>query len=137
MKIKPGELNGAALNWAVAMCFGWKWKADEKGVVWLARPDPKAMRQVVNATSMRVMRLSNFHPIANWSMVGPIIEREKIDLSFLGHEINGFQIWRAEKLGVWGEEGFTPLVAAMRCYVGSVMGNEVELPEALAKGAKA
>ena len=32
----------------------------------------------------------------------------------------------------WGEEsGSTPLIAAMRCYVASKLGDEVEVPEEL------
>lgn len=107
MKIKTNELTGAALDWAVAKCED------------------------------TLLDSTLYEYSIDWAWGGPIIEREKIDLSFIGHEINGFQIWRAEKLGVWGEEGFSPLVAAMRCYVGSVIGNEVEVPDELAEGATA
>jgi hypothetical protein len=33
------------------------------------------------------------------------------------------------------DEGPTPLVAAMRCYVASKMGDEVDVPEDLLQGA--
>jgi hypothetical protein len=32
---------------------------------------------------------------------------------------------------VWEEDGPTQLVSAMRCYVGSKLGNEVDVPEEL------
>jgi hypothetical protein len=66
----------------------------------------------------------------DWAWGGPIIEREEIDLYQSG-------CWAAEMAVTHRQEGPTPLVAAMRCYVGSVMGNEVEVPDELAKGAKA
>jgi hypothetical protein len=64
----------------------------------------------------------------SWTKGGPIIERE----------INRVQeitegLWEAE---AWShtEEGPTPLIAAMRCYVASKFGNTVEIPNELAKG---
>lgn len=64
----------------------------------------------------------------DWAQGGPIIEREAIALttqltnkdwmavSFHG-DIDGF--------------GPTPLIAAMRCYVASKLGDEIEIPEEL------
>jgi len=66
----------------------------------------------------------------NWAIAGPIIEREKITPQFMDR---GY--WRA-----WVEVGEkahkvsygpTPLIAAMRCYVASKLGDEVEIPEEL------
>ncbi len=123
MKIKTNELTGAALDWAVAKCEG------------------------VGEGSPRFIDIFKHQSLAGkgycysraWSQGGPIIERERIDLYFIGHDAvdNGLPIWRAEKLGEWGEDGPTPLIAAMRCYVGSVIGNEVEVPDELAEGATA
>jgi hypothetical protein len=63
----------------------------------------------------------------DWAQGGPILERE----------INRVQeitegLWEAE---AWShtEEGPTPLIAAMRCYVASKFGNTVEIPNELAK----
>jgi hypothetical protein len=64
----------------------------------------------------------------DWAWGGPIIEREGIDLT----RISG-ALWDATIRGEWTEDGHTPLVAAMRCYVGSVIGNEVEVPDELAE----
>lgn len=63
----------------------------------------------------------------NWAQGGPIIERECIDLYHSG-------TWSAEM--VQGEdvihtEGSTPLIAAMRCYVASQLGDEVDIPNEL------
>ena len=62
----------------------------------------------------------------NWAQGGPIIEREGIQLARLG------DVWEAwvDADGVFCQ-GSTPLIAAMRCYVASVMGDEVDVPEEL------
>lgn len=59
----------------------------------------------------------------DWAHGGPIIEREKINLWTEGYD------WEATQYGKLQEWGPTPLVAAMRCYVGSKLGNEVDVPE--------
>ena len=127
MKIKTSELTGDALNWAVAMCLGWAWKADDKGKIILARPYPQGLKAVVNATGMKTLALKRFQATANWSIAGPIIEREKILLDLVGPDDD--QEWEGRIVGKSMEYGPTPLIAAMRCYVGSKLGNEVEVPE--------
>lgn len=65
----------------------------------------------------------------DWAQGGPIIEREGINLW-----TEGYAAWEATQPGVWQEWGSTPLIAAMRCYVGSKLGNEVEVPDELTQG---
>ena len=71
----------------------------------------------------------------DWSQGGPIIEREKIDLYLSTGNICA-AIW--ENLSGGGRllaeaKGCpTPLIAAMRCYVSSKLGEEVEVPDDLA-----
>lgn len=61
----------------------------------------------------------------SWAWGGPIIEGEGIALYLYGDSE-----WNAH---VGGREsvGPTPLIAAMRCYVASKLGDEVEVPEEL------
>ena len=59
----------------------------------------------------------------DWADGGPIIEREKINLWTEGYD------WEATQYGKWQEWGPTPLIAAMRCYVASKLGDEVDVPE--------
>jgi len=70
---------------------------------------------------------------SDWSFGGPIIEREKISVEYNRAEFTW--LWTAYKLGDPHEEnpkgGPTPLIAAMRCYVASVLGDEVEIPKEL------
>ena len=110
--MKTSELTGAALDWAVAKCEepvggykGWVQSDLDKGI-------------------LHGMAYSD-----DWLFSGPIIEREKISVWARGDE------WAAESFvpNKQGREeiGATPLIAAMRCYVISKLGDEVELPEEL------
>jgi hypothetical protein len=104
MKIKTSELQGAALDWAVAKCLlpeGW----DTAEIILGGDTDYST----------------------DWSQGGPIIEREKIDVwTHAGKE------WAASVDKGRNEfRGSTFLIAAMRCYVASKLSDEVEIPEAL------
>ena len=62
----------------------------------------------------------------DWSLAGPIIEREAIETAIYSDQ------WQATMHldnGSIYERGPTPLIAAMRCYVASKLGDEVEMPE--------
>ncbi len=59
---------------------------------------------------------------ADWRWGGSIIERERIRLDPRGVWVAGHDSSNDEYLGS------TPLVAAMRCYVASKLGNEIDLP---------
>jgi hypothetical protein len=78
--------------------------------------------------------LEGFEPSTDWAQGGPIIEREHIELTF---DRDGPDIlWHAKKYAfdgtlLWSESGPTPLIAAMRCYVASKLGDEVEIPDEL------
>jgi hypothetical protein len=62
-----------------------------------------------------------------WEHGGPIIEREKIQI-----KENGHGHWFAKKFIKDGwVRGTTPLIAAMRCYVASKLGDDVDVPEEL------
>ena len=72
-----------------------------------------------------------FEPSENWGDGGPIIEREKIALDTWGEE---WLATRIEGSAISEAIGPTPLVAAMRCYVVSQLGDEVEVPDELKGG---
>jgi hypothetical protein len=61
----------------------------------------------------------------DWALAGPIIERERIEPGAMVIFIGGLRMW----LG--GAKAQLPLIAAMRCYVASKLGDEVEVPEEL------
>lgn len=126
MKIKTAELTGAALDWAVAEADG-------------LRPfvRPKGIEVLFNGVPRRVP----FSPSTDWSQGGPIIEREGIEINVRnwspspGCRLPGKYEWSARLCFVRQTEGKqfgpTPLIAAMRCYVASKLGEEVEIPEEL------
>jgi len=67
-----------------------------------------------------------------WEHGGPIIQRENIGLWSEGYDWEAkisvdFGKWLVE----WDE---SPLVAAMRCYVASKLGDNIEIPEELNQG---
>lgn len=70
-----------------------------------------------------------FRPDLEWSQGGPIIEREKLTVGWEESD----QEWLARGMYCdWDTfSGPTPLIAAMRCYVASKLGDEVEIPEKL------
>jgi hypothetical protein len=79
--------------------------------------------------------MTNRRYSTNWAVGGPVIEREEISISreFAASKVE-WAAWTpapirddAEAFGY----GPTPLVAAMRCYVASKLGDEVEVPEEL------
>jgi hypothetical protein len=113
--MKTSELTGAALDWAVAKCEGRDCYCDSEGI-WF--------------------RDSATHPdgigtdYGGWELCGPIIERESITIT----PCEDMESWAADmtfKQGVETKFGPTPLIAAMRCYVASKLGDEVEIPEEL------
>ena len=122
MQIKTGELTGAALDWAVAKCVGIplvfkgrKWSTDGAG---------KRCGPFVASLCWH-----SYSPSTDWSQGGPIIERENIQVG----PIPDIEGWYAYK--VWGDMGdytaSTPLIAAMRCFVASKLGDEVDVPDDL------
>lgn len=70
-----------------------------------------------------------FKPSEYWTQGGPIIERERLCLR-IGHD----GVWLAFSMQNYNDDqefmhgGTTPLEAAMRCFVASKLGNEVDIP---------
>ena len=113
MKIQSNRLTGAALDWAVAKC---------EGVIWAAL-DGELLG------SARGMNYST-----DWAQGGPIIERQGMWLRHFTADDPANARWEA--INGWFPAnvicaGPTPLIAAMRCYVASKLGNEVEVPDGL------
>ena len=78
----------------------------------------------------------------DWAQGGPIIEREGIELlcnltateaaRFVGGAHADWQaFYRNTRRTEERSFAITPLLAAMRCYITSKLGNEVEVPEEL------
>ena len=124
MKIKTSELEDELLDEAVAKCLGLKvWKSRGGWMVLSFDDHPEFCNEYNDSDSQR------FCPTFYWAQGGLIIERECIAISCL--HITGYtpNTWTARRPQRCSEEGPTPLVAAMRCYVASKLGDEVELTE--------
>jgi hypothetical protein len=61
----------------------------------------------------------------DWAQGGPIIEREGLSIT---HQVGRWAAQTDDDLFAYGP---TPLIAAMRCFVASKLGDEVEIPEEL------
>ncbi len=107
--MKTSALTGAALDWAVAMCEG-----------------------VVDGL---------YIPSTSWAQGGPIIERERIEWQWLPATDKQHQ-YGARKPSLGGlnrtfcMDGPTVLIAAMRCYVASKLGDEIDVPDELLEAVK-
>ena len=114
--MKTSELTGAALDWAVAKC----------------EPDDTLALYFDESTGEPLCHddwpdNQEYKPSTDWAQGGPIIEREKIEI-FIRDEM-----WFAYSSLSLPQDfhGSTPLEAAMRCYVASEFGDEVDVPDEL------
>lgn len=115
--IKVAEATGPALDWLVA-------------TIEHRRIHGVQMVTVVDRDVGWLGRFSHRYS-TDWAQGGPIIEREGI---YLWRPYGALGAWSA-KLDDWPNERVvhadTSLIAAMRCYVISKLGPEVEVPEEL------
>jgi hypothetical protein len=109
--MKTSELTGAALDWAVAKC------------------------ERLKGNVIEAVRVGELSPSTQWHWGGPIIERTCaslfVDLKHAAFEGHPEEFWFCEiaEGGLWF--GPTPLIAAMRCYVASKLGDDINIPEEL------
>lgn len=116
-KVKVSKLTHAALDLMVSRAGadggndGWGWfEQDSEGFLF----DP--------------LNECRYSPSTIWEQGGPIIERERICTYF-----NSDNVWTA-LIGNKEFNGPTPLIAAMRCFVASKLGDVVDIPVSLLKG---
>lgn len=151
MKVKVSELKDDALDWAAAKCAGRTLRHMPMGPqgghgwwVWEETPSGKGGILIDKSIYMpvgprRVPKTrpgqDRWSPSTDWAQGGPIGDRERINVTLVD---NGPDIWAAS-LGdpwrtlqsVYSVTGPTRLVAMMRCFVASKLGDEIEIPEAL------
>jgi hypothetical protein len=125
MKIKTADLTGLPLRYAAAVAEGGTGLSYDTVGTWWITIDGKD-RALGGGWAQR------FAPDTDWSQGGPIIERETLDLSYEYGGRAGWSAWRNDESVTESiQSGPTPLIAAMRCYVASKLGNEVEVPDEL------
>jgi hypothetical protein len=116
MKVKTSEAKDKVLDYLVAKCLGHTEFYDYGSYIRIPTKPSGSL---------------TFCPSTDWLLAGPIIERECIAISCI--HITGWtpDTWTARHPQRFNAEGPTPLIAAMRCYVASKLGDEVEIPEEL------
>jgi hypothetical protein len=117
--MKTSKLAGAALNWAVAKCEG------------VPTTEFIALQKLPASDVFWKYQYST-----DWAQGGPIIEREGISVTYDVElsQAEGSEYWAtiyAVDSGDGRIYGPTPLIAAMRCYVASKLGNTIDIPEGL------
>jgi hypothetical protein len=144
--VKTSELTGAALNLmvATAMKMSWwthrtaDWDTNNGYTDWVLDSDGKLKKFYFDGSRSRAGHwevIEVFEPSTDWSQGGPITEREVI-------ATHGNPAWTAQYSvtqlahhggyrGYFRCVGPTPLIAAMRCFVASKLGDEVDVPEEL------
>ena len=111
--MKTKDLIGPALDWAVCVAEG------NSPVINPFRFGATRFGIFDSPLGYTIKRYST-----DWAQGGPIIEREKIALTPCNSQ------WEAIVDGHLGVSP-TPLIAAMRCFVVSRLGDEVTVPEEL------
>lgn len=115
MNIETYKLTDSTLDWAVAKCEG-NWILDVTSFV----PNHELGRMCFST---------------DWSQGGPIIEREMLAPEPMLDTNCKLIKWCCRNWKGDGSDfyGPTPLIAAMRCFVASEMGDEVVVPDELCK----
>lgn len=122
--VQVSEAVGNTLDWLVAKCEG-----HESRCAWMLEKDGYiAWQNYEQAWGNPIPKYSTDGGIAV-----PIIEREGISVEF--NKVPFKSLWVAYKLEPSEEDepqgGSTFLIAAMRCYIASKLGDIVEVPEEL------
>jgi len=149
--MKTAELTDILLDWAVSKCQGYSLTTD--GISNLVE---KSGRLMILGLTTCAGKPCGYNPTQRWDQGGPIIELHGVAMR--KHEKSGKwyaklssdlglgegALWTKEKLGErYGPlsyqvhrvqcrfTGATALEAAMRCYVASKLGLEIDIPKEL------
>lgn len=153
--MKTSELTGAALDWAVAKCDGYERKIrfnaykewedlvrtqvrDDDYTIYSPSTDWAQGGPIIERERISIIRLEDDSATDD---NGDYCGRISVYGAVLGEYFDEDQL-RSSYGEAWGEivyidyelvtKGQTPLIAAMRCYVASKLGDNVELPDGLA-----
>lgn len=111
--VQVKDATGSVLDWMVAKAY---------------YPD----EEINTKLGFPYLIFGRFNPSVNWAQGGPIIARKQIGIDqFKGQPCRAYIGTPARyEHAMFAQEGH-PLVAAMRCYVSSVLGDTVEVPDEL------
>ena len=116
MIVKAQDLHGRALDWAVLRC---------------EHPCCSAEDAVIFVTTFDDYdgTICNFS--TDWAQAGPIIQRERINVTYSDDHKRWEACYTVDGNPIHRFDGATPLVAAMRAFVGFTLGGAVDVPEEL------
>lgn len=129
MKIRTDSITDAALDWAVLEALKPTLKDPSQAYIGTFGPlFGKGYRYPA-------WKSRKYSPSTDWAQGGPIIEREIHSITDTTMRSDMSFAWEA-KIHVGAGlcvrmHGPTPLIAAMRCYVASKMGDTIDIPEEL------
>lgn len=122
IKVKVSEASGPVLDWMVERALGTHWSDNGYFV----------FRYIGCGPNGFISSKPQWNYSTDWAQGGPIIEREGIWVSDPTGDVLHLRQWGALWHGnLHDTRGPTPLIAAMRCFVASKLGDEVDVPEEL------
>jgi len=134
IEVKTTELEGKALDWAVAMSEGaTNLHFDTVACWWFT------LNGADRVLSSGWSEKQNYCPSTDWSQGGPLIERHGIEVfcNLSAEQASRFKDaspdWRACMNRGRSEHSYgpTPLISAMRCLVAAKLGEVVMVPQEL------
>jgi hypothetical protein len=122
-KVKVSELTNRQLDWAVAKAEGYHFGDGGNGII-----------IAYTEKGFPLMAAKHWNPSENWFVAGPIISRmckEAFAIHAGSLENGGVMFWLKDKENKITADGENLLIAAMRAYVESKLGTEIEIPKEL------
>jgi hypothetical protein len=113
MQVK--DLKGKMLDHAVALANGWQLR---DGSWWKVAKGPAGGELLYHQA-----READYNPSEDWHQAGPFLPEYAISVC----AISDAEWAAAEQITLCSARGSTYLEAAMRCYVASILGYEVDL----------
>lgn len=140
MQVKVSELSGRALNYAVAMALRIPAKEIHIPAKWQGDALFRKQRDDAGNLTNSYITGPDLLFCSKWESGGPIIEHNEIYLICADNKTwwaerhiydDGSQAYQTSYHKAVIQTGPTPLVAAMRCYVASKLGDVVDISEEL------
>ena len=129
--MRTQDLTDLVLDWAVANAEGYVLTSD--GISNLLVRENETLLLGPGSSPL------NYSPICYWMQGGEIIEREMLCVGYRHQADPNYCpindpatiCWARTTAGGYLSYGPTPLIAAMRCFCASRLGDEVEIPKEL------
>lgn len=127
--VKTAELEGTALDWAVAVTQGLDGPIDGVYIMPIEHHKDDGTQRM---SPVWIDGEKRYQPSTSWAEGGPLIEKLISDLVMTAKGWSAVHIINADSEG---SESYadTPLIAAMRAIVAAELGETAEIPEELLK----